>query len=318
MARLVIFGAVAALFFSSTFVINRMLAVGGGHWFWTATLRYAYTFVILTVIVTFRSRKHGGIYELARFFGGRLRFWVLAGGVGFAGFYSLLCFGAEFTPGWIVATSWQLTVIMTPIVLSFLGMRLATPSVVLVLLVFLGVTLVNWKGLVALDESSYIGIAVIAVAAFCYPLGNTLLWLAEKGDHPLIEKISHWSISDAFARVWLMTAGALPVLVVLGIAVQPGYPSKQQLVWVACISVSTGVIATVLFLAARHRAKTPTELAAVDATQSLEVPFALALEVLMLTGSFPSALQLSGVAVVVGSVGLLAFSSARSQKVGAG
>ncbi len=47
MARLILLGAMAALFFSSTFVLNRAMSLDGGHWVWSASLRYAFMLPIL-------------------------------------------------------------------------------------------------------------------------------------------------------------------------------------------------------------------------------------------------------------------------------
>ena len=42
MLRLITYGLLAAFFFSSTFVLNRAMSLGGGHWVWSAALRYGY------------------------------------------------------------------------------------------------------------------------------------------------------------------------------------------------------------------------------------------------------------------------------------
>ena len=46
------------------------------------------------------------------------KFWIIAGSIGFGGFYALLCFSADHAPGWVVATTWQLTIIATLVVLD--------------------------------------------------------------------------------------------------------------------------------------------------------------------------------------------------------
>ena len=37
----------SALFFTTTYVLNRAAAVDGGHWAWTASLRYLFTLPLL-------------------------------------------------------------------------------------------------------------------------------------------------------------------------------------------------------------------------------------------------------------------------------
>ena len=49
MARTVLLGALAALFFSSTFILNRAMSLEGGHWVWAASLRYAFMLPILVL-----------------------------------------------------------------------------------------------------------------------------------------------------------------------------------------------------------------------------------------------------------------------------
>ena len=41
MARLLSIGLLAAFFFSSTFVLNRAMSLGGGHWVWSVYTPYA-------------------------------------------------------------------------------------------------------------------------------------------------------------------------------------------------------------------------------------------------------------------------------------
>jgi hypothetical protein len=42
MVRLLGAGLLAALFFSSTFILNRAMSLEGGHWVWSAALRYGW------------------------------------------------------------------------------------------------------------------------------------------------------------------------------------------------------------------------------------------------------------------------------------
>ena len=49
MLRLLVYGLLAALFFSSTFVLNRAMSLGGGNWVWSAVLRYAYALLLISL-----------------------------------------------------------------------------------------------------------------------------------------------------------------------------------------------------------------------------------------------------------------------------
>ena len=47
MTRLIGIGVLAALFFSSTFVLNRAMSLDGGSWVWSASLRYGWMTLFL-------------------------------------------------------------------------------------------------------------------------------------------------------------------------------------------------------------------------------------------------------------------------------
>ena len=40
MIRLILLGVLSGAFFSSTFILNEVMSVSGGHWLWSASLRY--------------------------------------------------------------------------------------------------------------------------------------------------------------------------------------------------------------------------------------------------------------------------------------
>ena len=52
----------AALFFTITYVLNRSLVSGGGHWAWAVILRYLITLPLLALALLLR----GGLGELPR------------------------------------------------------------------------------------------------------------------------------------------------------------------------------------------------------------------------------------------------------------
>lgn len=73
----------------------------------------------------------------------------------------------------------------------------------------------------------------------------------------------------------------------------------------ALVALLSGVIATTIFLYARHLSSRPYEIAAVDATQSMEVIFSLAGEIILLNGAAPGTLGIAGIALTV--TGLIAY-----------
>jgi drug/metabolite transporter (DMT)-like permease len=92
---------------------------------------------------------------------------------------------------------------------------------------------------------------------------------------------------------------------VLILFVHPPAPSAGQLVNTAMVAVFSGVLATTLFYKARHLAKTPFELSAVDATQSMEVVFSLLGEIAFLGGAWPDAA--GGIGIVLSLLGLVLY-----------
>src|SRR5690606_38400583 len=70
-------------------------------------------------------------------------FWILAGGIGFGLFYLSLCYAASYSAGWVLATTWQLTILMTPLVIFLFGKRVSTKGMLYLFLMFIGIVLVN-------------------------------------------------------------------------------------------------------------------------------------------------------------------------------
>jgi hypothetical protein len=102
MFRIILLGVLAALFFSSTFVLNRAMSLEGGHWVWSASLRYFWMLVMLFgwLAATGKGRLAA---DSVRLFARHWVFWTVAGSVGFGVFYALITFSSVFAPGWVVA-----------------------------------------------------------------------------------------------------------------------------------------------------------------------------------------------------------------------
>jgi drug/metabolite transporter (DMT)-like permease len=71
------------------------------------------------------------------------------------------------------------------------------------------------------------------------------------------------------------------------------------------VALLSGILATGLFFLARNRASKPSELAAIDATQSSEVVFALIGEIILLQAPLPDATAFTGIFLVFS--GLILF-----------
>jgi len=228
-------------------------------------------------------------------------------------FYALISFSSVFAPGWVVATTWQTTILATPLVLLGFGRKVPLKALALTLVIFAGVVLVNVEQASATNLREVLwGALPVLVAAFAYPFGNQLVWEARAGEKSFVPAIVHPAMDDALCRVLLLTLGSLPLWGALILFVGPPPPSTGQVVQTALVALCSGVIATSLFLVARHTARSTAELAAADCTQSMEVVFSLAGEAILLGHAMPGTLGWTGIGLTM--AGLVLYVTVQSRK----
>ena len=336
MVKLILLGLLAGALFSSTFILNEFMSTAGGDWFWSASLRYVFMWLMLTLII---SMQHGvgRIKELMAIFRAHLGFWCVTGGIGFGLFYTGICYAGDHVAGWVVAATFMFTVVTSLLVLLAFGQRFAKKFIIYALIVFLGVVLVNVsEGMRAaaleaattpMTEMILYGALPALLAAFCYPIGNQLVWQVSYNSRQhntanpmtaspqpktlmqsLIAKIPVIEtdlLQNAFNKVWLMSTGSLPFWFGLGIIVRPEFPTTSQIGSTLLVALLAGVGATSIFLFARERAQTSSEVAGVDSTQASEVIFALIGGILLLGNTIPSAMGLFGIGLIM--LGLILF-----------
>jgi drug/metabolite transporter (DMT)-like permease len=310
MAKLVLWGIISSLFFSSTFILNRIMTVGGGHWAWTSSLRYFYAIIILSTVVLLKSRKG---YSLAlQEFKRNWKFWIFIGSVGFGVFYSCLCYAFAYAEGWMVASIWQTTIIASLVIIRILGQKVRWKSVTISSLIFAGVVLLNIGRLSTVPVTVILKSSIpVIVAAFAYPLGNMLLNKAKEGK---IEsaKLNKAVVEDDFSRVFLMTLGSLPFWLIFLLVVSPPPPTHGQLIKTFIVALLAGTLGTVAFLRALHRSKTAHEKAAVNATQGVQAVFVLLGEILFLKIPIPGILGIIGMSCIV--IGTVFYAKEESKK----
>jgi len=304
MISLISIGLLSGLFFSSTFILNRVMSLEGGHWVWSGSLRYGFMILLLLLLLPLIQGVKSTL-DVFRLFLRNWVFWTIAGTIGFGGFYSLLCFSADHAPGWVVAATWQLTIIASLCVLMGFGRRFPKKVWLFSGIIVVGVLLVNashvdWENI----EPLLLGGLPVLAAAFCYPIGNQLVWEAKKGKASL-PNISSPLLENPFNKILLLSLGSLPFWLLLIVINNPLAPSRGQVLSTALVALLSGILATGLFFLARNRANKPSELAAVDATQSSEVVFALIGEMLLLQAPLPDATAFTGIFLVVS--GLIFF-----------
>ena len=186
MVKLILLGLLAGAFFSSTFILNELMSNAGGHWFWSASLRYVFMWLIISAVIIL---QHGfrRIEALASIFLQHWRFWCLTGSIGFGVFYTGICYAGDHVAGWVVAATFMFTVVTSLLVLLAFGQRFDKKFIIYAFLVFIGVVLVNVsEGLRAsaladidsapMAEMLLYGALPALIAAFSYPIGNQLVW----------------------------------------------------------------------------------------------------------------------------------------------
>jgi drug/metabolite transporter (DMT)-like permease len=307
----------AALFFTLTYVLNRAIASEGGHWAWTASLRYLLTLPLLLPLM----RWQGGMAPVWRALRAHPAAWLRCSSIGFVLFYLLLAYAADSGPSWLVAGSFQFTVVAGMLCAPLLYRRAAAgdprrriPRAALAVgvLILAGVLLLQFgtaQG--GLDRAGWIALACVLGSAVLYPLGNRLLLLhLERTGEQL----------NATQRVFGMTLASQPLwwLVSAFAWQQAGVPAPAQ-VWLAGgVALSAGVIATILFFQATGMVRdNPAALGAAEAMQAAELLFATLLGVAFLHEPWPHGIGLWGALLVVAGIVAFAWVVVRPQSVDA-
>ncbi|ARK25050.1 hypothetical protein SporoP37_10595 [Sporosarcina sp. P37] len=311
-------GILSALFFAVTFVLNRSMELDGGSWMWSASLRYFFMVPFLIAIVAMR----GGLPGMKREMTAAPRLFFIWSFVAFVLFYGPLTFAAGYSPGWLVAGTWQMTIVAGVLLAPFFTFQVKTESgeirtlrhripaisLMISLVILAGVVLIQIPHASTVSaQIILLGILPLIVAAFAYPLGNRKMMKLVGGR------------LDMFQRVLAMTLMTIPVWLLLALYAWAtvGLPSASQVVQSLIVAVSSGVIATSLFFMATDMVQHDQgKLAAVEATQSVELLFAMLGEMLLLGLPLPGALSLTGVLVIIGGMSLHSYQTSLAAKHG--
>ncbi|WP_042350514.1 DMT family transporter [Bacillus massiliigorillae] len=314
--RPIILGACSAFFFAFTFIINRAMELNGGSWLWSASLRYFFMVIFLLIIVGARKNLHILFHEMKK----APTSWIIWSTVGFGLFYAPLTYASSFAPGWLIAGTWQITIISGSLLAPLFMEKVQLKSGETVMkrgsipwrglgfstLILLGVIVMQFEHASVMSLKAIILCSVsMIIASFAYPLGNRKM-MNVCGDR-----------LDAYQRTLGMTIASLPLWIILSIIgmFTVGAPSSSQVVQSGLVALFSGVAATVLFFAATNLVKNDMEkLGAVEATQSLEVLFAVAGEILFLASPIPSLVSWIGMALVMVGMALHSYMSHRTTK----
>lgn len=308
--RPIVLGILAAFFFAFTFILNRAMDLAGGSWVWSASLRYFFMVPFLFIIVLGRKNIKPLLIEMKRQPGA----WLLWSSVGFGLFYAPICFSAAYAPGWLIAGTWQITIISGSLLAPLfyetvmtkkepIQMRGKIPfkGLAMSFIILVGIILMQLQQAGHLSAAAIsLGVIPVIVASFAYPLGNRKMMDLCGGR------------LDVFQRVLGMTLASMPFWLALSLygLVTAGPPSISQTFQSSLVAISSGVIATILFFQATDLVRgNMQKLAAVEATQSMEVLFALVGELVLLNSLMPSAFSWSGMLLVMAGMVLHSYVS---------
>lgn len=287
----IVLGIIASLFFAITFVANRVMALDGGSWIWSASLRFYWMVPFFFAIVLIRKKFKSLIVEMKK----NLLQWLLWSTIGFGVFYAALTFAAAFGPSWLVASSWQITIIAGLLLAPLINPK--TKSISYSSFVFSGIILI---GIIVMQinhaqnltiQNTILGFAPVLLAAFAYPLGNRKMMQITKGE------------LDVYQRILGMLICSLPFWFVFSsyeLVVNQNLPQGSQYLQTFIVAICSGVIATALFFHATDKvSNNEKSLAAVEATQSTEVLFAIVGEIWLLNSTLPDTYAIIGIHLIV-------------------
>ncbi len=292
----------SALFFTLTYVLNRAMAIDGGHWAWTAALRYLWTVPMLLPLMPWQ----GGIAPVWRALRAHPWAWLRCSGIGFVGFYLLLSYAASSGPSWLIAGSFQFTVIAgmlcAPLIYRDARRHIPRAGMGVALVIIAGVLLLQFGHVSgAFDRAAWIALLCVLGAAVAYPLGNRLLLLhLERSGENL----------NATQRVLGMTLASQPAWLLVSFFAwhQTGVPAVSQVGMAAAVALSAGVVATILFFQATGMVRNnPVALGAVEAMQAAELLFATVIGAWLLHEAWPHGIALVGAVLVVGGIVVFAW-----------
>ncbi len=302
--KAVALGLLSSLFSSTTYLVNSLLAVDGQSWMWSGALRYIFMLPPLLLLVCIRGKLKDTLLEIAR----KPLSWLLWSNVAFSLFYFSLAYAAAYGPAWLVAGSFQFTILAGALMSPLFpaqdkdGNMLKSGKIPVHLfpafgVILVGVFLLQLKNISSGTSDGLMFIVPVLISATAYPLGNRKMLQVVDNRLSTIE------------RVFGMTLCSMPICIIFGIIafVTAGPPSTTQLLGTAVVAMVSGLCATILlFQATKMVQHTPQWIAIVESTQCGEVVFSLLGSVILLGENLPEFAGIIGLTLIV--VGMVANS----------
>ncbi|MDA3731927.1 multidrug resistance efflux transporter family protein [Niameybacter massiliensis] len=300
MKKAFILGIISSFFFSFTFILNSQMNISGGSWLWSSSLRFLFMLPLLFIGIVINKSLSKVISEIKK----APTSWLLWSTVGFGLFYAPLSLASQYGSSWLVAGTWQITIIAGALISPFFTTKIKTeqgmteernklPKKFLLIssIILIGIFLMQLEEAKSLSLSECLtGMAPVLVAAFAYPLGNRKM--IELCDNKL----------STIERVFGMTLCSLPFWLIISLfgTISVGFPSQDQLIQSFIVAIFSGIIATVLFFKATDLVSGDThKLAIIESTQAGEVIFTLLGSILFSNDSLPSSIAILGLSLVV-------------------
>lgn len=300
MAKALILGTAASFFFAFTFILNQQMNISGGSWLWSSSLRYLFMLPVLLGIMIAKNQLLDILKDIFQ----KPFQWITWSTVGFGLFYAPLTFASVYGASWLVAGTWQLTIIagilLTPLFFTTVDtnigpikVRNKIPGKALLMtsIILFGVLLMQFQQVKDVSApEALLGIIPVILAAFAYPLGN----------RKMIEICSNRF--STFQRVFGMTLCSMPFWIILSSLglLTVGLPNEGQIVQSLFVAIFSGIIATILFFKATDIVSNNTrKLAVVESTQSGEVIFTLLGGVLIFHDKIPNTVDYIGIVLIV-------------------
>jgi drug/metabolite transporter (DMT)-like permease len=300
MTKAFILGVAASFFFAFTFILNQQMNISGSSWLWSSSLRYIFMLPILFIIIILKNQLFDVLNDIIK----KPIQWITWSTIGFGLFYAPLSFASVYGASWLVAGTWQLTIIagglMSPLFFRKIETNIETckirnklpkKSLLMSSIILLGIFLMQFEEAKNMSLiKTLLGIVPVILAAFAYPLGNRKMM--EVCDNKF----------STFQRVFGMTLCSMPFWIIISsyAVLSVGLPSKEQIVQSLIVAVFSGIIATILFFKATDMVRLNThKLAVVESTQSGEVIFTLLGGVFIFHDKIPTLIGLIGIILVV-------------------
>ncbi|MBV9524089.1 MAG: multidrug resistance efflux transporter family protein [Alphaproteobacteria bacterium] len=288
------------------------MSLGGGDWAWSAILRYLFMMPFLALLILAQDGP-AALRDALCLFRKHFRFWLLSGTLGCGVFYAGICIAADHARGWVIASTWQATIIASPLVLISLGFKVPGRSFVFSTIILIGIWLINARGLASgiTGEEFALGVVPVLISAVAYPLGNQLVNAAKNGTMRRVPRIGAARLDRPAVAILLMSLGSLPFWLAIYLIARPPAPTGAQVTSTFIVALLSGVIATSIFFYARNATADPFRIAAVDAAQAAEVGFSLLGELVLLGAAIPDLTALLGLLLLTAGLVGYCFATAR-------